>query len=380
MTIAMILLQGQQILADSLANMTKKFSALPDSLSTLTPQKLQQNLQDFNWNEVITSLTDTAVNLCLRILAALVVFIIGRFIITRTHNLLRSLMVARDMDRSLTTFLLSLFRITFFFVLVIIVISILGIETSSFIAIFASAGIAIGMAFSGTLQNFAGGVLILVLKPYRVGDFIEFDKYMGTVKEIQIFNTIITTYNNESIIIPNGGLSTGIINNYSREKVRRLEWRIDISYGDDVDVARKVILDILNADERLLKHGTEDDPSNSNEEKESSNIALDKETSKKRSWLQRLLRRHHAIKEKADAWRDEKLREINAKMSKIDFTPTVSVESLGDNSVTLVVRAWSSFANYWPVFYSVNETIYKQLPKHGVRFPFPQMDVHINNK
>ena len=156
-------------------------------------------------------------------------------------------MLSRNVDRSLTTFLLSLFKITFFFILAIIVISILGIETSSFIAIFASAGIAVGMAFSGTLQNFAGGVLILLLKPYKVGDYIVFETHQGTVKEIQIFHTIITTYNNESIIIPNGGLSTGIINNYSREHARRLEWRVSISYGDDIDKARETILKIIDS-------------------------------------------------------------------------------------------------------------------------------------
>ena len=251
MTLTTILLQSQQAVADSLANLTKKFSTLPDSLANVTPQKIHEGIKNFNWNEVISQLTDTGVSLALHILAAVVVFIVGRFLIIKTHNLIRSIMVSRDVDRSLTTFLLSLFKITFFFILAIIVISIMGIETSSFIAIFASAGIAIGMAFSGTLQNFAGGVLILLLKPYRVGDYIEFETHKGTVKEIQIFHTIITTYNNESIIIPNGGLSTGTINNYSRERARRLEWRVAISYGDDVDVARKVILGILEGNELL---------------------------------------------------------------------------------------------------------------------------------
>ena len=215
-------MQSQSAVADSLARVTKKFSALPDSLSTLTPEKLQQNIKDVEWNEVFSRLTDTGVTLGLRILAAIAVFVAGRFIINKLHNLLRAILISRNVDRSLTTFLLSLFKITFIFVLAIIVISIMGIETSSFIAIFASAGIAVGMALSGTLQNFAGGVLILLLKPYRVGDYIEFETHKGTVKEIQIFHTIITTYNNESIIIPNGGLSTGTINNYSREHAR---WR-----------------------------------------------------------------------------------------------------------------------------------------------------------
>ncbi len=376
MTLTTILLQSQQAVADSLANLTKKFSTLPDSLATVTPQKIHEGIKNFNWNEVINQLTDTGVSLALRILAAVVVFIVGRFLIIKTHNLLRSIMVSRDVDRSLTTFLLSLFKITFFFILAIIVISIMGIETSSFIAIFASAGIAIGMAFSGTLQNFAGGVLILLLKPYRVGDYIEFETHKGTVKEIQIFHTIITTYNNESIIIPNGGLSTGTINNYSRERARRLEWRVAISYGDDVDVAREVILNILNSNELLLKPGTENDHKHIHEDSVDNNT---EETQAKGSWYKRLLRRHKELQAKAAEWREEKRLELDEKMPKLDYTPNVNVESLDDSSVTLVVRAWCTHANYWPALYQVNEAIYKQLPKNGIRFPFPQLDVHLGS-
>ena len=376
MTLTTILLQSQQAVADSLANLTKKFSTLPDSLATVTPQKIHEGIKNFNWNEVINQLTDTGVSLALRILAAVVVFIVGRFLIIKTHNLLRSIMVSRDVDRSLTTFLLSLFKITFFFILAIIVISIMGIETSSFIAIFASAGIAIGMAFSGTLQNFAGGVLILLLKPYRVGDYIEFETHKGTVKEIQIFHTIITTYNNESIIIPNGGLSTGTINNYSRERARRLEWRVAISYGDDVDVAREVILKILNSNELLLKPGTENDHKHIHEDSVDNNTD---ETQAKGSWYKRWLRRHKELQAKAAEWREEKRLELDEKMPKLDYTPNVNVESLDDSSVTLVVRAWCTHANYWPALYQVNEAIYKQLPKNGIRFPFPQLDVHLGS-
>ena len=374
MTLTTILLQSQQAVADSLANLTKKFSTLPDSLANVTPQKIHEGIKNFNWNEVISQLTDTGVSLALHILAAVVVFIVGRFLIIKIHNLIRSIMVSRDVDRSLTTFLLSLFKITFFFILAIIVISIMGIETSSFIAIFASAGIAIGMAFSGTLQNFAGGVLILLLKPYRVGDYIEFETHKGTVKEIQIFHTIITTYNNESIIIPNGGLSTGTINNYSRERARRLEWRVAISYGDDVDVARKVILGILEGNELLLKPGTE------HEHKQPKVQVVEEvdEENAKGSWFKRWLRRHKELQAKAAEWREEKRLELDQKMPKLDYTPNVNVESLDDSSVTLVVRAWCTHADYWPALYQVNEAIYKQLPQYGIHFPFPQLDVHLN--
>ena len=378
MTLISILLQAQLAVADSLASVTKKFSSLPDSLSNITPEKLHEDIKNFDWNEVISKLTDTGVTLGLRILAAVAVFIAGRYLINKTHNLLRVVMVGRNVDRSLTTFLLSLFKITFFFVLAIIVISIMGIETSSFIAIFASAGIAIGMAFSGTLQNFAGGVLILLLKPYRVGDYIEFDTFKGTVKEIQIFHTIITTYNNESIIIPNGGLSTGTINNYSREKSRRLEWRVAISYGDDVDVARKVILGIIDDEQRLLKPGTEGEHRMNDVVDDV--LENDEGDGKNDPWYKKWFRRHKQLQEKAAEWREEKQRELNEKMPKVDYTPYVAVESLDDSSVTLIVRAWCLNADYWATLYAVNEQIYKQLPQNGIRFPFPQMDVHLDNK
>ncbi len=155
--------------------------------------------------------------------------------------------------------MLSLVKIVLLFILIIIVISILGIETSSFIALFASPGVAIGMALSGTLQNFAGGVLILLLKPYKVGDFIEFQGFTGTVKEIQIFNTVLNTIDNKCILIPNGGLSSGSINNYSKEDYRRVDWTVSIAYGDDYDIARQEILRILNEDKRIVKHFLEDD-------------------------------------------------------------------------------------------------------------------------
>lgn len=367
-------IQPNSAVADSLARVTKKFQALPDSLSAMTPEKLHEGIKNFNWNEVISQLTDTGVSLALRIAAAVLVFLVGRFVITRLYRLLLSVMVGRNVDRSLTTFLLSLFRMTFFFILIIIVISILGIETSSFIAIFASAGIAIGMAFSGTLQNFAGGVLILLLKPYKVGDYIEHDKFKGTVKEIQIFHTIITTYNNESIIIPNGVLSTGTVNNYSRERVRRLEWRVAISYGDDVDVARRTILGIIDSHDLLLKPGTEAE-NNAPIVDESGDDETDE---KKIPWYKRWPIHNKKLKDTATQWRDQQKMAVEKKMLQVNFTPSVNVESLDDSSVTLVVRAWVKHPDYWQAFYDINEAIYKQLPQHGLHFPFPQMDVHLD--
>ena len=164
----------------------------------------------------ISNVTEFAISLAI----AIAVFYIGKFIIKKIYNVVLAILLRRNVDQSLSTFILSFIKIVLYFILIIIVIGILGIETTSFLALFASAGVAIGMALSGTLQNFAGGVLILLLKPYKIGDYIEAQGYAGTVTEIQIFHTIICTPDNKSIIIPNGGLSTGSINNYSREDYR----------------------------------------------------------------------------------------------------------------------------------------------------------------
>ncbi len=244
---------------------------------------------------------------------AILVFIAGKFIIRSLHSWIRKIMVRRETDASLTSFVLSLVKITLYFILIVTVIGILGIETSSFLALFASAGVAVGLALSGTLQNFAGGVLILLLKPYKVGDFIEAQGFSGTVKEIQIFNTVINTPDNKAIIIPNGGLSTSSINNYSLEQRRRIDWSIGVAYGTDMERARAAILEILATEEKL---------------------------------------------EKTPA-------------------PVVWINELADSSVNLTVRAWVPTAEYWDVYFRMNELFYKRLPEQGIEFPFPQMDVHL---
>ncbi len=195
--------------------------ALPDSVPTVR-QELAM-LSSLPFDDLMTRLINSAVTLVINVTLAIVVFYVGKFIINKLYRFVAGLFDRRKLDRSLTTFVLSMVRIVLYFILVVTVIGILGIETSSFIAIFASAGVAIGMALSGTLQNFAGGVLILLLKPYKIGDYIEAQGYAGTVREIQIFHTIINTADNKSIIIPNGGLSTGSLNNWAREDYRRVD-------------------------------------------------------------------------------------------------------------------------------------------------------------
>ena len=343
----------------------------PDSIAAMTPEKIVDKFKYLDLGSLVTSLSSQLVSLGLRILAAILIFYLGKFIINKIYSVARAIMVAKGFDRSLTSFLLSFIKITLLFLLIITVIGVLGIETSSFIAIFASAGVAIGMALSGTLQNFAGGVLILLLKPYKVGDYIEFGDLKGTVKEIQIFNTVINTYNNDRIVIPNGGLATSSLKNFSAEPYHRVEWRVGITYGDDVDTARKVALDILAADPRIVHTDadvkeTEPQPEDDHEEQVEE---------KPEPWWKRLFHWH---RRRAEALREDHEARLAALVPKPNYAPSVNVESLDESQVTLIVRAWTEIANYWGVMYDVNEQIYKQFPQNGIRFPFPQMDIHMN--
>lgn len=284
-----------------------------------------QALSKMSFHDAISKFANDIVQFGIKILVAILVFYVGKFIIKRLYNLLRTLMIARNTDASLTSFALSLLKITLYFILIVTIVGILGLETSSFLALFASAGVAVGMALSGTLQNFAGGVLILLLKPYRVGDYIEAQGYSGTVKAIQIFNTIVNTPDNKSIIIPNGGLSTSSINNYSLEDYRRVDWTIALSYSTNFAEARKAILEILDSDGRVVKKYPE-----------------------------------------------------GHRLSLRDCTPFVGLGELADSSINITVRAWTKSSDYWNLFFDLNERFYTELPQHGFSFPFPQLDVHLN--
>lgn len=361
--------------------------ALPDSVPTVR-QELAM-LSSLPFDDLMTRLINSAVTLVINVTLAIVVFYVGKFIINKLYRFVAGLFDRRKLDRSLTTFVLSMVRIVLYFILVVTVIGILGIETSSFIAIFASAGVAIGMALSGTLQNFAGGVLILLLKPYKIGDYIEAQGYAGTVREIQIFHTIINTADNKSIIIPNGGLSTGSLNNWSREDYRRVDWTVSISYGDNIDKARAAILEILASDDRVVKRFVEDDrarraalqQADEHARKEQAGsveeeVSEDEKPKGVFSWLKR---RKHKVATAIKTGAQENLDAISRVCERVDRTPAVVVDQLGASSVDLKVRAWTATPDYWGLFYSINERIYKELPAAGISFPFPQMDVHIQN-
>lgn len=362
-------------------------------------------LKTLSFDDLVERLAQSAVNFAINLAIAIAVFYAGRFIIRKIYRLISTIFVRRKIDKSLATFVLSLVNIVLYFILIVTVIGILGIETTSFLAIFASAGVAVGMALSGTLQNFAGGVLILLLKPYKIGDYIEVQGYAGTVREIQIFHTIITTYDNKSISIPNGGLSTGSVNNWSREAYRRVTWTVSISYGDNVDDARKAILDMFAADERIeetvavsgdgmevvgetadsLKSGRHTDvgdtvavqsqDDNVDYEVVSGELTAEPEH---RSWLDRILHRHRAAKAALQTRERRQEEALKLLIPKPDHSPKVVVDNLGESSVDLQVRAWTKTGEYWNVYYYYNEKFYNELPAHGIHFPFPQMDVHLD--
>ena len=360
--------------------------SIPAKAASSIAELKSLSLQDF-----IDRMAQSAVNFAINVALAIVVFYVGRFIIRRIVKLIQTVFLRRQIDKSLSSFIVSLVNIVLYFILIVTIIGILGIETTSFLAIFASAGVAIGMALSGTLQNFAGGVLILLLKPYKVGDYIEVKGFAGTVKEIQIFFTVITTYDNKSISIPNSALSNDSVNNWSRESYRRVSWTVGMSYGDNVDAAREAILKMFDADERIqdtpsmlarraaaLEPDTEDDEEYADDDNADDEEPTAEETAPRRSFWDLLLHRHRQAKAVIRERKERQARRLMNLQPRPDRSPKVFVDALADSSVNLTIRAWTRTANYWDVYYDYNERFYKELPSVGIRFPFPQLDVHLD--
>ncbi len=313
-----------------------------------SPASFWADLKGLGFDEIVSKIANGAVSFAFKLALAILVFYLGRYIIRKLYNVVYRMLTSRNVEASLVTFSLSMVRIVLYFILIITVIGILGIETSSFLALFASAGVAVGMALSGTLQNFAGGVLILLLKPYRVGDFIEVQGYSGTVKSIQLFNTIINTPDNKAIILPNGMLSTSSINNYSLEQYRRVDWDVSLAYGTDVEAAKAALLEILLEDDRVVEKYVEDDIKKRHEENQKSRSSI------------------------------LSTPEMPVDLpNKADRAPFVALKEMGDSAIVVTARAWTHVSNYWPLFFSMNEKIYATLPEKGFSFPFPQLDVHM---
>ena len=265
-------------------------------------------------SEIMKTLSDFATQYGLRILGAIIVLIVGLWIIKIIVRSSRRLMDKSNMDVSLSGFLNNLISITLKILLIISVMSMLGVAMTSFIAILGAATLAVGMALSGTLQNFAGGVMILLFKPFKVGDFISAQGYTGVVKEIGIFVTVLTTPDNKTIFIPNGPLSNGSLTNFTTRPDRRVDWTFGIAYGDDYDKAKAFILDLIKQDKRILP----------------------------------------------------------------EPEPFVALGELADSSVNLTVRAWVKASDYWGVYFDMNEKFYKLADKAGLSIPFPQLDVHLD--
>ena len=289
---------------------------VPDSVQKANFAKAVEKIANIDYHALLQSLLSESVWILIKILIALAIYFVGRWIVRRILKLMDVAMQHRNVDISLRSFTRNTISTVFTLLLVLIVVSTLGVNVTSLIAVASAATLAIGMALSGTAQNFAGGVMILLMKPYRVGDYISAQGQSGTVRDIKLFSTVITTADNQTIYIPNNSIATAIIDNYSTADLRRVDWSVGISYGDDVDVARKAVLAMLAADSRILK----------------------------------------------------------------DPEPVVWVAALADSSVNLTIRAWVKNSDYWNVFFEHNEEFYKELPKHGLSFPFPQMDVHVKKE
>lgn len=335
------------------------------------------SLKGMGFDEAVSTISNALISFAFRLVIAILVFYIGRFIIKKIYSTVLGVMTRRKVDASLTTFALSLIRISLYFILIITVIGILGVETSSFIAIFASAGVAVGMALSGTLQNFAGGVLILLLKPYKVGDFIEVMGYTGTVKSIQLFNTVINTVDNKAIIVPNGALSTSSINNYSLEDYRRVDWTVSLAYGTDVRKARDFIIKMLIDEKRIVNRYIEDDIAYREKIAEEKHPELHL-PQKKHGAIWRLF--HKQKKQLLEINNDSTFdKPVEIPAERIERPPFVGLKEMGDSAIVLAVRAWTHSSNYWPVYFDINERLYRELPQQGFSFPFPQLDVHMDH-
>ncbi|MDD2953785.1 MAG: mechanosensitive ion channel [Parabacteroides sp.] len=261
----------------------------------------------------IRSFVESGAELGLTLIKAFIVFLVGRLVINLLNKLVRKILIKRDIDPSVKTFVGSLVNVSLTILLIISVVGALGVQTTSFAALLASAGVAVGMALSGNLSNFAGGLIVLLFKPYKVGDYIEAQGIGGTVKEIQMFHTVLGTVDNKVIYIPNGSLSSGVVTNFSNQTTRRVDWTFGVEYGSDFEKVKQVIESVLAKDSRILS-----DPA----------------------------------------------------------APFIALTALADSSVNVVVRVWVNSSDYWGVYFDINKDIYATFNEAGIGFPFPQLTVH----
>lgn len=271
------------------------------------------SMSNMDTSELIEFISKGAINFVVDIIVCVLIYLIGKWLVKKLDGILERTLTKRNVELSIAKFARSLIRSILYIAIIYAIVGRLGVDTSSFLAIFASVGVGVGMALSGTLQNFAGGIMVLLNRPFRIGDYICTQGVEGTVKEIKLFNTTINTADNKLIIVPNGGIIGNIINNYSAEEARRVDWSVSISYGDDYQVAKAAIEELIAADSRIKRTPA----------------------------------------------------------------PFIALSALGESDVKIVVRAWVSAADYWGVFFDMNEKIYTTLPTKGIHFPYPHVTVTV---
>lgn len=288
-----------------------------DSLKTARAEALAekvQNLSNMSADQIISLLLEEAVKIGMKVLAAIAIYIIGAWVIKKIKRIIRKIMERRNIDPSITSFTLSFTTIALTLMLILMTVDALGINTNSIVALLAGSGLAIGMAFSGSLQNFAGGIMILVFKPFRVGDYVEFQNCTGTISSIEMTSTFIISDNGETIVLPNGTIFNGMLINHSKLCKKRVVWNISVAYGSNIELVRATALALLESNPDVLK-----------EEK----------------------------------------------------PPTVVISNLGDSAVIVSIRCWVEHTNYWKTLYWGYEEIYKSFNAAGIQFPYPQLDVHM---
>ncbi len=288
-----------------------------DSLKTARAEALAekvQNLSNMSADQIISLLLEEAVKIGMKVLAAIAIYIIGAWVIKKIKRIIRKIMERRNIDPSITSFTLSFTTIALTLMLILMTVDALGINTNSIVALLAGSGLAIGMAFSGSLQNFAGGIMILVFKPFRVGDYVEFQNCTGTISSIEMTSTFIISDNGETIVLPNGTIFNGMLINHSKLCKKRVVWNISVAYGSNIELVRATALALLESNPDVLK---EENP------------------------------------------------------------PTVVVSNLGESAVIVSIRCWVEHTNYWKTLYWGYEEIYKSFNAAGIQFPYPQLDVHM---
>lgn len=305
-----------------------------DSIRAVTENIIKQATTDPEsfWHGVL----DSAIHFGLKVLVAFVIYLIGAWLIKRVKRLLVRVFERRHTERTLATFISSLVSITLTVLLVLATIGTLGVDTTSFAALLTAGGMAIGMALSGTVQNFAGGIMLLIFRPFKAGDFVTASGVSGTVMEVTIVSTKVLTPDNRVVVLPNGALFSSNIENVSAQPLRRVNWTVSVEYGSDAEKCMEAILEIVRSDKRILTSADQRPKTNSRSAVNTDGLPIP--------------------------------------------DPFVALASLNENDISFVVRAWVHKEDYWDVFYDLNLRFYTELPQRGFNFAFPHMDVNITDK